>query len=73
MKSCCKSAEVHAGARRRSPLLWILGIEPEHIERHLTVDRDRLDPLNDGLSRALEHAIAYLLTSYTWRASCSRM
>lgn len=26
MKSCCKSAEVDAGVRKRSPLLWILGI-----------------------------------------------
>ena len=26
MKSCCKSAEVDAGARKRSPLLWILGV-----------------------------------------------
>jgi hypothetical protein len=33
----------------------ILRIDPEDVKRDLTVDRDRLDPFDDGGPRALEH------------------
>ena len=49
-------------ARVTQFLFGILGIEPEHVERHLAVDRDRLNPLDDRLRVPLSTVLAYLLT-----------
>ena len=51
-----EGARSRFGADARVPqlLFGILGVEIEHVERHLTVDRDRLNLLDDRLARALE-------------------
>ena len=42
-----------ADARVAQFLLRIVWIKPEHVQRHLPMDRDRLDALNDAGARAL--------------------
>ena len=47
-----------ADARVAEFLFGILGIHPEHVERHLAVNRNRLDAMNDRVRVPLSMASA---------------
>jgi hypothetical protein len=47
-------------ARMPQFLLRVVGVHPEHVERYLAVNRDRLDALDDRSSRALQHTLGSL-------------